>query len=441
MNTRAPLGWFGIVRLGLVQSALGAIVVLTTSTLNRVMVVEVALPAAVPGILIALHYSMQIFRPRMGFGSDAGGRRTPFIVGGMAILAVGGILAAAAIALMIEHTFLGIAAAVVAFLMIGLGVGAAGTTLLVLLAQRTDERRRAAAATIVWVMMIAGFIVTSALAGHLLDPFSPTRLILVASAVSIIAFTISLVAVWNVEGIPAPRSTVLIPATQTSFRAAFADVWREPQSRRFAIFIFVSMIAYSAQDLILEPFAGFVFGYTPGESTKLSSVQNAGVLVGMVLVALAGSGIRSKSLGSMKAWTIAGCGASALALVGIAMAGLVGPAWPLRASVFALGVTNGAYAIAAIGSMMAMVSDGERSREGVRMGLWGAAQALAFGAGGLIGTLASDLARFIVGNPPLAYSSVFFAEALLFIVSAVLALRLQTPQPLSRAFVAPPGRG
>ena len=129
MNTRAPLGWLGIVRLGLVQSALGAIVVLTTSTLNRIMVVEVALPAAVPGILIALHYSMQIFRPRMGFGSDAGGRRTPFIVDGMAILAVGGILAAAAIALMIEHTFLGIAAAVVAFLMIGLGVGAAGTTL------------------------------------------------------------------------------------------------------------------------------------------------------------------------------------------------------------------------------------------------------------------------------------------------------------------------
>ena len=104
----------------------------------------------------------------------------------------------------------------------------------------------------------------------------------------------------------------------------------------------------------MEPFAGLVFGYTPGESTKLSSVQNAGVLVGMVLVALAGSGIRSKSLGSMKAWTIAGCGASALALVGIAMASLVGPAWPLRASVFALGVTNGAYAIAAIGSMMAI---------------------------------------------------------------------------------------
>lgn len=436
MSTAAPLGWFGIVRLGLVQTALGAIVVLTTSTLNRVMVVEVALPATVPGLLIALHYAMQIFRPRMGFGSDVGGRRTPFIIGGMAVLALGGVLAAFATALMIAHAALGMALAVVAFIMIGLGVGAAGTTLLVLLAQRTDAKRRAAAATVVWVMMIAGFIVTSAIAGHLLDPFSPARLVMVAGGVSALAFLVSVIAVWGVER-PLPRQTVTAHAAQQSFRAALADVWREPQSRRFAIFIFVSMIAYSAQDLILEPFAGVVFGYTPGETTKLSSVQNGGVLVGMILVALAGSGLR-RSLGSLRAWTIAGCGASALALMGIAMAGLVGPSWPLRASVFALGVTNGAYAVAAIGSMMSLVSDGARSREGVRMGIWGAAQAFAFGLGGLIGTMASDVARWLIGGPALAYSSVFFAEALLFVVSAMLAARLTaTPAPRQVAMAAP----
>ena len=62
----APLGWLGIVRLGLVQTALGAIVVLTTSTLNRVMVVELALPAILPGALVAMHYAVQILRPRLG---------------------------------------------------------------------------------------------------------------------------------------------------------------------------------------------------------------------------------------------------------------------------------------------------------------------------------------------------------------------------------------
>ena len=82
-------GWLGIVRLGLVQAAIGAMVVLTTSTLNRVMVVELALPALLPGLLVALHYMVQVLRPRMGFGSDVGGRRTPWIVGGLAVLAHG----------------------------------------------------------------------------------------------------------------------------------------------------------------------------------------------------------------------------------------------------------------------------------------------------------------------------------------------------------------
>ena len=47
--------WLGIARFGLVQAALGAIVVLTTSTINRVMIVELALPAMVPGLLVTWH--------------------------------------------------------------------------------------------------------------------------------------------------------------------------------------------------------------------------------------------------------------------------------------------------------------------------------------------------------------------------------------------------
>ena len=74
------LSWLSIVRLGLVQLALGAIVVLTTSTLNRLMVVELALPATLPGFLVALHYGIQITRPTWGFRSDTLGNRTPWII-------------------------------------------------------------------------------------------------------------------------------------------------------------------------------------------------------------------------------------------------------------------------------------------------------------------------------------------------------------------------
>src|SRR3569833_4763159 len=106
--SRAPLGWIGILRLGLVQTALGAIVVLMLSTINRVMVVELALPATVPGALVALHYAVQVLRPRWGYGSDRGGRRTPWIVGGMALLALGGAGAAGATALALDPPVAGL---------------------------------------------------------------------------------------------------------------------------------------------------------------------------------------------------------------------------------------------------------------------------------------------------------------------------------------------
>jgi MFS family permease len=87
---------------------------------------------------------------------------------------------------------------------------------------------------------------------------------------------------------------------------------------------------------------------------------------------------------------------SALAMAGLAVSGLVGPAWPLPPTVFVLGVANGAFSIAAIASMMQLATDGPAQREGVRMGLWGAAQGVAFGLGGVIGTGACDLARLAV---------------------------------------------
>ena len=425
MSGPPSLGWIGIVRLGLVQTSLGAIVVLTTSTINRVMVVELALPAMLPGVLVALHYAVQILRPRLGYGSDVGGRRTPWIIGGMAALAVGGVGAAAATAWMGTDRLAGIALAVAAFMLIGLGVGASGTSLLVLLAKRVDARRRAAAAPNAWGMLILGFIVTATVAGHFLDPFSPARLVAVTASVAAIAFVVTLLAVWRIEGPAAPA--VAAPegsADKPAFRVALRQVWSEPVARRFAVFVFVSMLAYSAQDLILEPFAGAVFGLTPGESTQLSGVQHGGVLLGMILVGVAGSASRNGRFGSMRAWAIGGCIGSALALSALALAALAGPAWPLRASVFALGVANGAFAIAAIGSMMALVSSGRQAREGVRMGLWGAAQAVAFGLGGFLGTAAVDLARLLIGSPAVAYAAVFAGEAALFLVAGALAGRL-----------------
>ena len=420
--TKGSLSWIGIVRLGLVQTALGAIVVFSTSTLNRVMVVELSLPAMLPGALVTVHYGAQVLRPRLGHGSDVNGRRTPWIVGGMGVLATGGVMAAAATGLIGAHFVPGLALAIAAFLLIGVGVGATGTTLLVLLATHVDPSRRAAAATIVWVMMIAGFVATAAGAGSLLDPFSPLRLFEVSTGVACVATVLTVFAVRGLEGpTAAPRSADAVKTP--SFAAALSQVSSEPLVRRFAAFVFVSMLAYGAEELLVEPFAGTVFGFTPGQSSKLSGVQHGGVLVGMLLVGGAGA-IGGRRAGPLPAWMIAGCIASAAALVSLAAAGLTGPSWPLRTTVFILGVANGVYAVAAIGSMMALVGAGRESRAGVRMGLWGAAQAIAFGLGGLAGTLESDLLRFFMAKPAAAYAAVFASEAALFVVAATMVTRI-----------------
>ena len=193
------LGWIAIIRLGLIQAAIGAIVMLATSLLNRVMVVEYALVAAVPAGLVAWHYAVQLARPLWGHGSDRGRRRTPWIVGGMAMLAGGALLAVRATVMLPDSALLGGALAIFAFTMIGAGVGAAGTSMLALLASGVVPERRAAAAAVTWTMMIAGIVVAAGVAGALLDPFSEARLIGVASGVALTAFALACAAIWRLE--------------------------------------------------------------------------------------------------------------------------------------------------------------------------------------------------------------------------------------------------
>jgi len=415
------------VRLGLVQAAIGAIVVMTTSTLNRIMVVELALPASLPGLLVAIHYFVQVIRPRMGFESDIGGKRTPWIIGGISLLALGGFGAAIATTLMGVNLIIGIAAAVVAFFLIGIGVSMSGTSLLALLAKGVSDERRAAAATTVWLMMIFGFALTSGIAGKFLDPYSPEKVILISGIISTIACVIAVLALYKLEGDELENKRTST-AQKMPFRAALSEILADPDTRKFTIFIFLSMFAFSAQDLILEPFAGMIFKYSLGETTSLSGIQHSGVLTGMLLVAVCGSSRLRRYFGSLRSWMIYGCLASALAMFGLVIAGILEGDWPLKQNVFILGLANGAFSIAAIASMMRLAVVGGGGKEGVRIGLWGGAQAIAFGLGGLLGAGASDLARSIFTNPASAYSSVFFIEAILFIASAYMASLVESKQ-------------
>ena len=422
------LSWVQIFRLGLVQMALGAIVVLTTSTLNRLMIVELALPALVPGLLVGLHYAIQLSRPGWGFKSDAGGNRTFWIIMGMAILALGAFLAAVAVWLIPQAATLGLILSVLAYILIGVGVGAGGTSLLALMATATAPTRRAAAATIVWLMMIFGIAVTAGIVGSMLDPYTPALLLRIVGSVCALALLVTLLAVWGIErSVHAEQEP-----EKTPFINGLKEVWAEREARNFTLFVFLSMTAYFMQELILEPYAGLVFGFTPGQSTSLSGAQNGGVFIGMLLVGIAATGLK---WGALRTWVMAGCLGSCLALLAIASLGTIGPGAPLTVAVVALGFFNGMFAVAAIGSMMALAGAGRERREGTRMGRGGAAQAIAAGFGGLTGAALVDVFRMTSLTTSQSFGLVFVFEAALFIAAAFMAAQVMERGMTRRALV------
>jgi BCD family chlorophyll transporter-like MFS transporter len=276
-------------------------------------------------------------------------------------------------------------------------------------------------------MMIVGIVLSASLGGALLQPFSGQRLAMVASAVAAIGFALTLFAVWGAEPEAASVLAADTPAQarRASFAEVLADIAGDPVARRFTVFVFVSMLAYSAQELILEPFAGLVFGMSPGQSAQLSGLQHGGVLLGMILVGALGSRFGDRKSLWMRRWTIGGCLGSALALGGLAAASLVGRSWPLGPTVFVLGFANGVFAVSAIGSMMGLAGAGRESREGVRMGVWGAAQAGAFAIGGFLGAVGVGALRGLLHQAPLAFLFVFCAAAIVFLISAALASGLR----------------
>jgi BCD family chlorophyll transporter-like MFS transporter len=412
--------WVLIARCGLAQMAIGAVAALMTSTLNRVMIVELALPATVPALLVAIHFMVQTSRSRFGFESDRLRRRTPLVLGGAVVQSLGGVLAAVGVAMAHASRGAGLALCVLAFMLIGVGMSAAGTSLLALVAERVEPKHRGGAAALLWVMMIFGIVVTAATSGAALEPFSMRRLVVVTSVVCGGAVVLSVVGMSGVEARwplhPGRASGGVAP---TTFRAAWRAVSSEGDTMRFAAFVFLSMLAYSMQDLILEPFAGRVYGMTPGESTQLAASQHAGVMIGMLLAAPL-----SARWGTLRGWAAWGCLLSATSLLALAFLPVDVAHGTLRTAVFTLGAANGVFAVGALGAMMGMTSGTQGDGVGLRLGVYGAAQAIAYGIGGSVGGIASDLAIAAWGDARLGYAGVFAVESALFVTAAWIAARL-----------------
>ncbi|MGR3490912.1 MAG: PucC family protein, partial [Shimia sp.] len=302
---------------------------------------------------------------------------------------------------------------IVAYAAIGLGIGAGGTSFLALLSHAAPEARKGPAATLAWLFLIMGAIAASVGAGIALDPYTPTKLVPVVVFIAAAATALTALATLGVEGrVGAAR----VPANP-DLRRALAECWADPAARRFTGFVFLSILAFYLSELIFEPFAGHVHGLTPDASTRLSGGKDGAALLGMI----AAGTLSAFGIGTLRSWAVVGCGISSAGLLALG-AGLA-----LVPSSVVLGLGNGLFVVGAVGSMMQLAAAHEAAT-GTRMGVFGAAQAIAAGVAGLIATATLDLARIILPDAT-AYATIFTLEAALFGAAALMAARVLAPSP------------
>ncbi|MEX0310226.1 MAG: MFS transporter [Tateyamaria sp.] len=416
-------GWGMLVRLCLVNAAIGGLAALPVNLFNRLMTVELALPALLPGLLVALHYGVQLTRPVWGHRSDVKGGRTPFILSGIAVVGLGVLGAAWGILLAETSANIAMFVWVVSYAVIGFGIGAAGTSFLALLANVSGENK-GAVATLAWLFLIVGAISASVGTARMIEPYSAEALMMAVGLVAIVAFLVCVFATYRVE--QGDRYGIVVEdLDDTPFTEALRLTWRDPVARRFTGFVFLSILAYYLSELVLEPFAGHVHGLSPADTTMLSGAQNGAALLGMI-----GAGALSHfRLGSLRAWAVIGCVVSAIALL------CLGAQLSVTVSTVVLGLGNGLFVVGAVGSMMQLAAAHARST-GTRMGIFGAAQAIAAGLAGLVATGMLDLTRLVLPDAA-AYGTVFTLEAALFLCAALVASRVMRAAETSDVTLVP----
>ena len=413
-----------ILRLSLFQVTVGMAVVLLIGTLNRVMIVELGVPVWLVASMIALPLVFAPFRALVGLKSDGhrsalGWRRVPYLWFGT-LLQFGGLsIMPFALILLGGDTnappIVGQSAAALAFLLMGAGLHTVQTAGLALATDLAPQRSHPKIVALLCVMMMLGMMVSALLFGALLAPFSEVRLIQVVQGAAFTTMALNIVALWKQE----PR-TRRAPPPRQSFAVAFKLFAAHRQAARRLIAVGLGTMAFSMQDVLLEPYGGQVLHLSVGSTTTLTAHLAVGGLIGFVAAA--------NRLGNgADPYRFAGVGV----VVGIVAFVLVIIAGPLHvmplfaAGVALIGLGSGVFAHCTLTSAMSLAQAGQT---GFVLGVWGAVQASAAGAavaaGGLLRDLVSQLAASghlgsALNQPALGYSVVYHCEIVLLLATLV----------------------
>lgn len=418
-----------LLRLSLFQVSVGMAVVLITGVLNRVMIVELSVPAWFVALAVALPLILAPLRVLIGFRSDyhisvLGWRRVPYIwtgtliqFGGLSIMPFA-LLVLSGDNYIAVPAIVGQSAAALAFLMVGIGLHMAQTAGLALATDLAPPDARPRVVALLYVMLLVGMVASALAFGALLADFNAVKLIKVIQGAAVVTLVFNVLALWQQEVRDPGRTDPALP--RPSFNTTWQSFIRQGRVLRLLIAIGLGTAAFSMQDILLEPYGGQILGLTVGETTALTALLAGGTLLGL--------GLAARRLGrGAEPHRLAGWGA----VSGLAAFALVILSAPLesallfRAGTTLIGFGGGLFAVGTLTAIMALA---QGAHSGVAIGAWGAVQACCAGGaialGGALRDIVSEMATTgtlgpVLTGPAVGYGAVYHLEILLLFATLI----------------------
>jgi MFS transporter, BCD family, chlorophyll transporter len=420
-----PLG--RLLRLSLFQASIGMTMALLVGTLNRVMIVELGVPAWWVALSVALPLVFAPLRALIGYRSDThpsalGLKRLPYLWIGSLLMFGGLAIMPFALLLLSDPpagaVWAGRTGAALAFLLVGAGMQITQTAGLALASDVAPADKRPRVVALLYSMLLLGLIGGSALLGLVLADFTPKRLIQVVQGSAVLVVLLNGLSLWKQEARQPRRG-----AREAN---GFSNNWKRlmaiPKMRRFLWTVGLGTAAFSMQDIVLEPYGGEVLGMNVGLTSALTALSAGGALLAFMLSA------RLTRFG-LDACRIAALGAS----LGLPAFACVIFSAPLDSSLlfrFGACLIGFAGGLFSVGMLLSAMELPERDLTGMVLGAWGAVQATAAGVAMALGGALRDVVGSLatagwlgepLNSPVTGYSFVFHLEIyLLFVVLIAL---------------------
>ena len=439
-----------LLRLSLFQVSVGMAVVLLIGTLNRVMIVELGVPASLVAVMISLPLIFAPFRALIGFRSDThrsvlGWKRVPFIwkgtmiqFGGLAIMPFALLVLSGGAEASRAPAWIGQLGAGLAFLLVGAGLHTTQTIGLALATDLAPAESQPKVVGLMYVMLLVGMIGSALFFGNALVDFTPGRLIQVIQGAALATMVLNVIALWKQEA-RRPARGAQAPVREPTFGEAWRSFTGGERALRRLAAVGLGTMAFSMEDVLLEPYGGQILHLPVSATTKLTATFALGGLLGFGYA----SRVLSRGADPFR-MAIAGAIAGIPAFACVIASAPLGSPWLFGIGTLMIGFGGGLFGH---GTLTATMNHAPEQQRGLALGAWGAVQASAAGVAVALGGIIRDLVGAGAGvislpaswhSPAAGYTVVYALEILLLLITIIATLPLlRRLQPAASGALSP----